>query len=113
MDGVEELLALEGDALLGFTGNDLAVIGVVALDELRDEQGFAPLEGHLIFAHAHLDIARVAQNAAQFGDALGRDDELDFLAAREFDFEIHEGQTAPIGRHERQFVFLEREQDAV
>ena len=106
---IEEKFALERDALLRLAGNDLAVVRIVAFDQFRDEQRVVQIERDLVVADAHLHVAIVGQQALQFGDRFGRHDDVGFLAAREFHFDIDHGQAAAVGRDHRELVLLETE----
>ena len=53
------------------------------------------------------------EQALQFRHRFGRHDDVGFVAAREFELDIDHRQAASIGRDQREFVFLEAEEDAV
>ena len=64
-------------------------------------------------AHAHFDVAVVSKQALQLRDGFRRDDDVAFVAAREFQFEVEHGEPPAIRSHKREFVIFETEKDTV
>ena len=96
-----------------FARNDLSIIWIISFDQLGDEQSPVQIEGNLSPADAHLHVAFVGQQTLQFSHRFGRNNDLGFVAARKFQFDIHHGEPATVRRHQRQFVFFETEEHAV
>ncbi len=113
MDGVEERFAFEGDAFFGIAGDDLLIIGVIPIDHFGDDEFVADFESDLIFADDDLDIAFVADEATEFVDALGGNDDIEFVAFGEFDFDMNEGEAPAIGGDHGEAFIFEREKDAI
>ncbi len=113
MDGVEEGFAFEGDAFFGIAGDDLLIIGVIPIDHFGDDEFVADFESDLIFADDDLDIAFVADEATEFVDALGGNDDVEFVAFGEFDFDMNEGEASAIGGDHGEAFIFEREKDAI
>jgi glutathione S-transferase len=57
--------------------------------------------------------ALVAEEAGEFIDGLGGDDDVDVLALRELDFLFDHGEAATVGGHQRERLAFGDEQDAV
>lgn len=112
-DGLEEAFALKGDAFFGFAGDDLTVVRIVAVDEFADEQGVSEIEGDLAVADADGDFALIAEEAGEFVDGLGGDDDVDVLALRELDFLFDHSEAATVGGDHGEVVVFEGEEDAV
>ena len=66
VSGGKELLARQGDALLGFAGDDLPIIGIVALNQLGNDlcrKAFAIAHGEssLVFRKSDLNVSLFTQ----------------------------------------------------
>ena len=44
---IQERLPLQGHALFGLGGDDLAIVGIISLDQLGNEESLAQVEGNL------------------------------------------------------------------
>ena len=108
---IQKSFALERDALFRFAGNDLPVVRIISFDQFRDEQRVVEIESDLSAAEAHFHVAVVGQQSLQFRDRFGRHDDVGFVTARKFQFDIDHRQPASIGRDERELVFLQAEQE--
>ena len=64
-------------------------------------------------AYADLHLSIVLEQALQLRYRLGGNDNVGFVTAGKFQFDIEHGEPAPIRRHQREFVFLEAEENAV
>ena len=113
-DSVEQGLALDGDALVDFSRDDLDVVRVVAFDQFGNERGRTAVELHHVLRDADNNFAIFFEGAHQFGDRFGADDEFAFLAGRNFQV-VHfgQGEAASVGRNESKLVAFEGEKDAV
>ena len=110
---IQKRLALERDALLRFRWNHLPIIWIIALDQFRNEQRLVEIERDLAAAHAHFHLAIVGEQALQLRDRFRRDNDVGFVAARKFQFDINHGEPAAICRHQGELVVLETEENAV
>ena len=68
--------------------NDLAIVWIIAFDQFGDEQRLVEIECDLAIAHAHLDVAIIDKQTLQFGHRFGRNNQVRFVAAREFQFDF-------------------------
>ena len=115
---MKKFLAIQRHAFLGLGGNDLPVVRVVALNELCDEQDGKALvvlqrKGGLVLAEFDFHVALVLQQPVQFGDRLRGHDEFAAAFFGNVHFLVHERQPPPVGSHQRHFVVLEADEDAV
>ena len=101
-------LTLESDPLLGFAGDDLAVVRVVALDEFGNKPGAVEFERDEVFGAGNLDFAVLTEQALQFRNGLGRQDKIALVALWKFQIAVEQRQAAAIGRNEHEFVILQR-----
>lgn len=113
MDGVEERLAFEGDAFFGIAWDDLLIIGIIAFDHFGDDEFVSDFESDLVVADDDLDIAFVTDEATEFIDALGGNDDIEFVTFGEFDFHVNEGEASTIGGDHGEAFIFEGEKDSI
>ena len=78
----------------------MAEVWIVAFDQFADEEVLIQLEGNLPGSDADPEVALVVlEEALEFVDGLGGDDDTDFVALGEFDIDIRHGEAAAIGGH--------------
>ena len=82
------------------------VIGIIAFNQFRNEQRLVQIKGDLSAGDAHFDVPLVGQKSLQFGDSLGWNDNVRFLAARNFQLDVHHRQPPSIRRDHGHFVVL-------
>ncbi len=116
---MQQFLTGDADAFGAFLGNDLSIIGVIAVDELGNdvdaETGFGggnEIESHLVLAELQFNGSRT-QQTVQLIDRLGGDDELPVAFDRQIHLFIAHRKAPPIGRHQGHLVFLQAEEDPV
>ena len=63
--------------------------------------------------HADLHLSIVLEQALQFRYGLRRNNDLGFVTAGKFQFDIEHGEPAPVRGDEGEFIFLEAEENAV
>src|SRR5437868_4351193 len=110
---VEKGLAFERDTLLRFRRNHLFVIRIIPFDQFRDQQRTIKIECDLTGAHADLHVAIIGKQACQFRDCLCRNNDVRFVTARKFQFEVDHGKAAPVRCHERKFILFIAEENTI
>src|SRR4029079_17336621 len=111
--GIEKCFALERDAFFHFAWDDLLIVRIVALNQFGNEQGVVKIERDLPAPDTDPDVAFISEQALQFRDRLGWDDDVGLVAARKFQADVEYRTPAPVGRDERELVILKTEEHAI
>src|SRR5690606_13737032 len=95
-----EHFALDRDPVVRLTGDDLAKIRIVALDQFGDEKTAIELKTCLAVGDRDLELARIFEEPLQFVDRLGRDDDTRLIPRGELEILLDHGETTTVGRDE-------------
>ena len=97
-----------------FARNDLAVVRVDFVKQLRIDARVAEIEGNLGLLDANAHVAVVAQRALEFADDLGGQDDVALRLFRQVvDSMLREGQAAAIRRDHGDLTILEAHENAL
>lgn len=91
----------------------MAVVGVVAVDAAGDEEDGVELEGDEVFGGADDDFVFVFDEAFEFFDGFGGEDEVALLGEGEIGIEFVEGKAAAVGGDHGEGFVGEAEVDAI
>ncbi len=73
------MLAGDHHALVAVAWDHLAVVRVIALDQLAGKEGITDGEGNLVVAEFYHHVARIAEQALDLLDRLGGNDHIRFM----------------------------------
>ena len=113
VERAEEQLAVDADVLGSVVGNDLAVVGIGLVHQLRVEVERAEVEGNLRLLDGNLDLAFAGERALEFVDRLGREDDVLLAVLGELELALDHGEAAAVGCDEGELFVLEAHQHAL
>ena len=112
-NGFEQRLARDHHAFVAVAWNHLAVVGVVAVDELAAKQSVADRKRDLVVIELQDQVTVVAEQALQLLNRFRGDDNIRFVRCGKFQVGIDHCETASVGRHQRHLAVAERSENTV
>ena len=111
--GFEQRLARDHHTFVAVAGDHLAVVRVVAVDELAAKQSVADRERDLVVIELQDQVTVVAKQALQLLNRLRRDDHIRFVRGGKLEVGVDHCESASVGRHQRHLAIAERGKNAV